>query len=135
MLTGSLATALLKKKLFRWELDHKFGFTPFYGIYMYMLLGKHWMSCIGCFVKRAKLSMQIFLSPQIANFLGLPVRNWQIGNFYGYSTQIHKFLWCCSPMIVHKFLQWDEDETSLSKDVSLFSHFRAKTAKIWPKAC
>jgi hypothetical protein len=33
------------------------------------------------------------------------------------------------------FSQWDEDETSLSKDVSLVSHFRAKTAKIWPKAC
>jgi hypothetical protein len=32
MLTGSLATALYKKKLFRSELDHKFGFTPFYGI-------------------------------------------------------------------------------------------------------
>jgi hypothetical protein len=32
MLTGSLATALKKKKLFRSELDHKFGFTPFYGI-------------------------------------------------------------------------------------------------------
>ncbi len=31
MLTGSLATALYKKKLFRSELDHKFGFTPFYG--------------------------------------------------------------------------------------------------------
>ncbi len=31
MLAGSLATVLKKKKLFRSELDHKFGFTPFYG--------------------------------------------------------------------------------------------------------
>ncbi len=30
MLTGSLATALKKQKLFPSELDHKFGFTPFY---------------------------------------------------------------------------------------------------------
>jgi hypothetical protein len=31
MLTGTEATALSKKKLFRSELDHRFGFTPFYG--------------------------------------------------------------------------------------------------------
>jgi CTP-dependent riboflavin kinase len=31
MLTGTVATALKKEKLFRSELDHRFGFTPFYG--------------------------------------------------------------------------------------------------------
>jgi hypothetical protein len=31
MLTGTDATALSKKKLFRSELVHRFGFTPFYG--------------------------------------------------------------------------------------------------------
>ncbi len=31
MLTGTVATALKKQKLFRSELDHRFGFTPFYG--------------------------------------------------------------------------------------------------------
>ncbi len=31
MLTGTEATALSKKILFRLELDHRFGFTPFYG--------------------------------------------------------------------------------------------------------
>jgi hypothetical protein len=31
MLTGTDAATLSKKKLFRKELDHRFGFTPFYG--------------------------------------------------------------------------------------------------------
>jgi hypothetical protein len=31
MLTGTDATTLPKKKLFRLELDHRFGFTPFDG--------------------------------------------------------------------------------------------------------
>jgi hypothetical protein len=31
MLTGTDVTALSKKKLFRSELDHRFGFSPFYG--------------------------------------------------------------------------------------------------------
>jgi hypothetical protein len=32
MLTGTVATEILKQKLFRSELDHRFGFSPFYGM-------------------------------------------------------------------------------------------------------